>query len=337
MSPTLKRAVSRLAYRTLVGAGTTRVLRHLNRTKVPILMYHGFHDGEISPLVNFDGMYVHVDRFERQMRYLARHYTVVPLERSREAAADGRRIAITFDDGYASVFRYAYPVLKALRLPATVFVSTAFVQRRTIMWWDRVRLAIRATRDPAVSIRYAGRRERFVVDSPAAKRTALVRLHTILRGLPHIERERVLDSLDGGVAPGNRAPHEPLTVGQMHEMAAHGISFQSHGVTHAAFSSLTDAQIKGELRDSKATIERWLDRPVTWFAYPFGDRDPRSRAALEDTGYVGAVSCRETLSQPTDDRFAVPRVAVGDPISMSQFVGAISGLRHIAGRIRGIA
>src|SRR5512146_3005048 len=30
--------------------------------------------------------------------------------------------AITFDDGYASVFRSAYPILQRLRLPATVYL-----------------------------------------------------------------------------------------------------------------------------------------------------------------------------------------------------------------------
>ena len=331
----LKRTASRLAYRTLVGSGTARVFRHLNRGKVPILMYHGLHTGDVDPLVNFDGMYVHRERFEQQMKYIARHYAVVPLEKVRQGSLSERRVAITFDDGYASIFRHAFPILKALRLPATVFVSTAFVQWRMIMWWDRLRLAITGTRDRAITVRYGSHRERMLTDSHAAKTTVLHRLHSLLRGLKPMERTQVLDGLDGGIATRDLSLHQALTVGEMREMADAGISFQSHGVTHAAFGSLSDEEIAWELRDSRVTIERWVGRPVTWFAYPFGDRDPRARQVLATTGYAGAVSCRETLSHPDDDSFAIPRVAVGDPISMPQFIGAVSGLRDVTGRLTG--
>jgi peptidoglycan/xylan/chitin deacetylase (PgdA/CDA1 family) len=256
-------------------------------------MYHGLHAGEVDPLVNFDGMYLHVDRFERQMRYLARHYGVIPLERCRDLDRHPLRVVVTFDDGYASIYRYAYPVLKSLGLPATVFVSTDFVERRTLMWWDRLRLAIRAARDTAVTVWCAGQRERFAMDSPAAKVVSLDRLHALLRPAPARERDRVLEQLDGGAPVGaDRSLHEALTLEQMLEMVDHGVSFQSHGVSHVALGALSDEQLASELRDSKTTLERWFAQPVTWFAYPFGERDPRAPRALAGAGYEGAVSCR---------------------------------------------
>ena len=314
----LRRAASRLAYRTLVGVGTTHVFRHWNRAKLPILAYHGLHAGDIDPLVNFDGMYLHADRFERQMRYLARHYSVVPLERSHDAVTSVRRVAVTFDDGYASIYRYAYPVLKALGLPATVFVSTDFVARRTMMWWDRLRLAIRARRE-----------------TPDVTRATLDRLHARLRPLAATERDRMLGELDGGgPRSADGSPYDALTLEQMAEMAAGGISFQSHGVTHTSFRALSTEQIAAELRDSKALLERWCGRPVTWFAYPFGESDPRAAALLTHTGYDGAVHCREMLNRPGDAPFEIPRIGVGDPISLPQFIAAVSGLRAATGHLK---
>jgi peptidoglycan/xylan/chitin deacetylase (PgdA/CDA1 family) len=38
-----------------------------------------------------------------------------------------KTVVITFDDGYESVYRYAWPVLQELQLPATVFLCTAFL------------------------------------------------------------------------------------------------------------------------------------------------------------------------------------------------------------------
>ncbi len=69
--------------------------------------------------------------FAEQMRYLAEHREVVPL-------VDGVRrlgfplerdlVAITFDDGYREVYTQAWPVLRDLGLPATVFLATGFVE-----------------------------------------------------------------------------------------------------------------------------------------------------------------------------------------------------------------
>lgn len=75
-------------------------------------------------------------RFEAQMQWLAdAGYRVVSLAEVAEFLA-GRRalpprsVAITFDDGYQSVFRHAYPVLQRLGYPATLFVYTDFLGSR---------------------------------------------------------------------------------------------------------------------------------------------------------------------------------------------------------------
>jgi len=50
----------------------------------------------------------------------------------------GRRVAVTFDDGYVSVLRLAFPILARLGLPATVFVPTAYVDSGRLLSWPGV-------------------------------------------------------------------------------------------------------------------------------------------------------------------------------------------------------
>ena len=52
------------------------------------------------------------------------------------AACDGsadRALAVTFDDAYHSVIAHAYPVLERLGIPGTVFVPTAYSDRRDLL------------------------------------------------------------------------------------------------------------------------------------------------------------------------------------------------------------
>jgi peptidoglycan/xylan/chitin deacetylase (PgdA/CDA1 family) len=69
--------------------------------------------------------------FAEQMRYLAGHREVVPLVDGVKRLGfplERDLVAITFDDGYREVFTQAWPVLRDLGLPATVFLATGFVE-----------------------------------------------------------------------------------------------------------------------------------------------------------------------------------------------------------------
>ncbi|GAB3661866.1 polysaccharide deacetylase family protein [Nocardioides korecus] len=84
-----------------------------------VLCYHALDAAWDSPLS------VSPEDFDDQCQVLARSGRVV-----RTASAPAARDhAITFDDGFASVFEHGLPVLRRLQLPATVFVVAGTLER----------------------------------------------------------------------------------------------------------------------------------------------------------------------------------------------------------------
>jgi peptidoglycan/xylan/chitin deacetylase (PgdA/CDA1 family) len=63
------------------------------------------------------------------MRFLASHATVIPLEDILNRARPRSAItcAITWDDGYASVYDYARAILEKYRFPSTLYVTTGLI------------------------------------------------------------------------------------------------------------------------------------------------------------------------------------------------------------------
>jgi len=105
---------------------------------VPILAYHRFG--------NKDGkMVVTPDAFAAQMNFLANNgYRVIRLTDlvdflSGNRGLPARAVVITVDDGYASTYEHAFPVLKKHGFPATVFVYTDFVGGKDALSWDQMR------------------------------------------------------------------------------------------------------------------------------------------------------------------------------------------------------
>lgn len=71
-------------------------------------------------------------RFAEQMRELRDGFRIVSLLDGLEMLARGEvpnrdLVAVTFDDGYREVYSAAWPVLRHLKIPATVFIATGFV------------------------------------------------------------------------------------------------------------------------------------------------------------------------------------------------------------------
>ena len=73
-------------------------------------------------------------------------------------------IAITFDDGYRDNFVCAFPILKKLGIPATIFLATEYMDSGQLPWYDQVRLAFKLTT-----------RAHFYVDRGVAREAAFER------------------------------------------------------------------------------------------------------------------------------------------------------------------
>jgi peptidoglycan/xylan/chitin deacetylase (PgdA/CDA1 family) len=105
----------------------------------PVLVYHEIvADPAETGLHNPDVMAV--SRFAAQMDELAAGgYRPVELGAFASGRLGARSVLITFDDGYASTYLTAYPILARHGFPATVFLITGLVGRPGYLSWAEVR------------------------------------------------------------------------------------------------------------------------------------------------------------------------------------------------------
>ena len=255
------------------------------------------------------------ESFRRQMVLLAHDYNVLPLDEIVRRLDVGdplppRTAAITFDDGYADNYTDAFPILRDLDLPATVFLTTGPVETGQSLWFDRVLRAFERSPRERVALP-GGEMSLDLGDDDQRGREAIRALYALMR-LSNQERLAAVDRLVRDLGGEDGSPPTPmLSWDQVREMARAGITFGAHTVTHPILSRLSLSDAKAEIVESKRRIEEETGLPVTLFAYPVGrrsDYSPEVIRVVADAGFRAAFTTTPGANARGDDRFLLRRV-----------------------------
>jgi peptidoglycan/xylan/chitin deacetylase (PgdA/CDA1 family) len=246
--------------------------------------------------------------------------TVVPLSWLAARLAAGRlprhTAVVTFDDGYVDVWREARPVLEAAGCPATVFVTTGAVDAGTGFWWDVLARVVLESAVLPERIAFTLGGPSHVVETAAQDRGAtLATLHGLLRAAGPAHRDQALAEIATcvGADSSHRADDRAMNAEEVASLAATGlIEIGAHTLTHPAMTDLTPAEQAHEAAASRSRCEELTGRAVTTFAYPYGDHDEHSIAAVRAAGLACACTTVNRDVRRGEDLHALPRVLVAD-------------------------
>ena len=266
-----------------------------------ILTYH--HVADNDPASPFDRHIADASpgQFRRQMEALARYGTPIGIDELLRALDGGalprNPVMVTFDDGYRSCHDVALPILRAVGVRATFFVSTSFISERRIYWWERISLLINATRRATAVLRYPEQMTLQLHDPSVGDK-----LNALIKDTRGLNVERFLAELAEAVGvewnPELEARHADdliMTWDQVRALARAGMDVESHGRRHRVLQTLDEAALADELAGARVDLEAQLGRRVRAVAYPVGRRitsDHRIRSALTAAGYlIGMSNC----------------------------------------------
>jgi len=283
-----------------------------------ILMYHNFTAG------NKNSDSVNAEALSAQLEYVRRYFQVVPLAHIFEQLKTGRpfhrsTIALTIDDGRRNCYDVLFPLLKQLRLPATLFVVTSFIEREDWLWTDKI---LWLSEQPSRPSELAAEN--------------LDQTFLSLNRLKPGARTRFVENLAAHMdvhIPGEPPPqYAPCSWDQLREMAESGlVEIGSHTVTHPILSGVSDDECWRELTTSRQQIEEAMGRPVDSFCYPNGkteDYRPSQVQQVREAGYKGAVAANAGLVTGQANPYELPRLGVSgrdDALSVSK---NLDGVEH---------
>lgn len=238
----------------LAARAADRVVRRRDGL-LHVLTYHRVTDeGGVPPGI----LSARPAAFARQLELLAARYRPVALADVLAAREEGRplprrAVLVTFDDAYEDFAEHAWPALRRLGIPATLFVPTAFPgDPARSFWWDRLHGALVAAYGEERG-RAEYRRERDRIKAGGPEREAA-------------ELERLLAEL-----PSPAALPRVLGWPELRRLAAEGVTLAPHTRTHPRLGVLPAGEAEAEVRGSLDDLERELRAPAPpALAYPAG-------------------------------------------------------------------
>ena len=252
-----------------------------------------------------------LEDFDTQVAFLARNFDIVgPADVGPQPA--GRHVLITFDDGYRDNYTHALPILRAHNATATFFLTTGFLDRPRLAWWDEIAWMVRTSGGDGAEI-------------PAL----LDRVKT----LPGTQREDWLNRLGAstgaGRAPAAAAAEQWMTWRMARELLAAGMTVGGHTVSHPILARLDEDAQRAEVVACRARLEAELGIPMRWFSYPNGDGgsfDARTRAIVAEAGAELAFAFHAGFVRRSDawDPYALPRIAVGPRTAGAAFAATVT-------------
>ena len=273
------------------------------------------------------------------MQLLASSYRVVSaaevLEvRRGRGELPPRSVAVTFDDAYCDFAEHAWPIMRRLGLPVTLFVPTGYPDRPDrAFWWDRLYAALAGTTRNGSLETPVGRLE---LRSRAARGRAYRLLRDHLKSLPHAEAMAALDELSSKL----EAPAPVSAVlgwEELRRLAAEGVVLAPHSRTHPLLNRVSPEERDAEIVGSREDLEREVGPAPPVFAYPAGGLCDAVVAALAKAGFELAFTTgRGTNDLSRADWLRLRRVNVGRrttlPLIRAQL---LPSLARIGGTRRG--
>lgn len=316
------------------ASGGMGLARMATRRSLRILCYHGIWTSDGPP--HGECLFMRPEQFAERMRWLAAsHYHVVDLDEAVARLADdtlpANAVALTIDDGWRSTYTHMLPVLERLRLPATLYASTYYVERQEVV----VNVAINhiLERAPVDALALADLLPQFPTPVPLGDRVrraqVAVTVNAAVDALPTLaERVATMQSIAARAGvPIDCAGDQFrfMSTGELLDAHARGLRIELHTHRHQSVDR-PGTDLHREIADNRAALAALgIEAGQRHFCYPCGDYIAAAEVPLAEAGIVSATNTSRYLNPPGTHPYRLGRFVDGPRVTQRVFEAYLSG------------
>jgi len=227
-----------------------------------------------------------------------------------------RSFAVTFDDGFENNLSVATPILEQLSVPATIYITTKFVDQNYMSWIDRIEWAVSTTAVKEFHLPWSGD---VSIHSPMEKIQVLEEIRAKVKSSPNINPNNLADQIQNSLkltktVSLNDQLNKKLSWDQVKLLSLNElITIGAHTYSHQILSHLDDELLHYEITNPINTIQKHTQKEVHHFSYPEGlshHFTPRCVTALKTAGILICPTAIQGVNDNQTDLFYLNRIQV---------------------------
>jgi len=211
------------------------------------------------------------------------HFRFTTISGIAEQNPNEKVVALTFDDGYADNYEFAFPSLQKFNATATFFPVADPCKNGSVLPLD---IYYQCVDEMGLSAEerneyILGQTKRRFYWTQPAKQIEFV--HKLFPGFHEKFRVRYMDER------------------QLRHISESGFEIGSHGMTHSLLTAdyMDENQIIAEMQESRKWLEMVTEKPVTSFCFPSGEYNTRTLQIAKMVGYTS--SCLVDLNSDVNE------------------------------------
>ena len=299
-----------------------------------ILMYHRvLPDEKINEDLDV-GLAVLTSNFEKQIKLLKTNYNIVPIDELINNLKSKRKekflLSITFDDGYKDNLNFALPILEHYKIPATIYVTTRFLDTEVWMWWYELKEII--NQKDYLKFNYKEHNYYYKLKNYRQKIQAFKNLRKLFLNLRVNEQ---LELLEIATENKKRKNYSKICLDSKDLKTLDKnslITIGAHTHTHTNLKILNKDEAINDICKCTKILENLLDHKVKHFAYPYGglgQADIREYDIIKNLSFSSAVTDR-VYPIKDDNLFSLPRIGVGKNANEKEINNHLTGFYNLA-------
>jgi peptidoglycan/xylan/chitin deacetylase (PgdA/CDA1 family) len=338
-----ERRLKQIFLRWSKWVGLFWIARRLTRCGLRILCYHSFGVGdevEFRPK-----LFIRPGTFEERLQILrAQGIPVLSVTEATKLLQSDRlpdfATALTIDDGFDSVERYAAQLLQQYSFHATVYITTYYCLKQTpvfrllvqYIFWKTRKRSVEFPSDIIASCTLVD-----LADAVERDRIMWAIINKAEEMSDETERERLSQRLsrvlDVDIRPviQSRVFHI-MDLSQIKSLVVKGIDVQLH--THRHRFPVDPEHAAREIRDNRAVLKTVVSEQLEHFCYPSGIWSERHWPVLAAAGIRSATTCDPGVNYPSTPPLGLKRFLDSEDISRLEFEAELSGYAELLRRLR---